>query len=860
MKTYFLSIIFLQLSIFYTAYSQISDDFSDGNFSDSLSWNGETINFKVNSAHQLQLDAPTESGQSYLSTSSEIINNATWSFFIKLNFNPSSNNYVDVYLVSDQENLKDPLNGYFVRIGNTQDEVSLYKQSGVKPKAVKIIDGSDDRVDVSSIEINIKVSKIHENNWELFVDTDLKGNYISEGSVVDSDHFYSSYFGVYCTYTSTRSDKFFFDNFTITGEAYSDDTPPEIDSLVVVSDSTLQIHFTEQVSETTVTDVRNYFIDKSIGFPYTVQFQNDRIVVLSFQQKFKDKIEYQLTVTGIEDMFMNILDDYPVLFTYRAPYIIGFGDIIISEIMADPTPGVDLPEYEYLEIFNPHNDVFNLNQVKLIVGNDTTTIPDLIISPNEYIILCQHSAVEHFEKYGRTIKVSNWPSLNNRGEALTLLNQNSELVFHVNYSNSWYKSIDKDNGGWSLEMIDTYYPCKGSENWIASGDPDGGTPGKKNASEDQLTDFSGPEIDKIIAISDTSVFVYLNEKINPQEIVLENISIIPSLEIKSAQLQSPDLSGIAIEFGSFILPKTRYELTIKNLHDCVGNVQMESSSTFVLPENADSLDLIINEILFNPWPEGVDFVELYNQSEKFIDLKTIQIGNEEMKPVFTEHFIIEPKQFLALTETPEALNNHYPGIEPKNVLKIHDLPSFNDDEGNVIITNEDGQTIDFFWYSDEYHSGFLKDTEGVSLERISFEGPSNNPNNWQSAASTAGFATPGKMNSQFFTITAGNEEVLIEPQIFLPGNVGYRDFTTIKCRFAASGNMASIKILDVNGRLIKTILSHSSIGAEEDFKWEGLDDNGKEVRMGYYIVYLEIYNSTGEKKIYRKKVVVGGQI
>ena len=848
------------MSIFPCAFSQISDDFSDGNFTDSPAWNGETTNFMVNPDSQLQLVAPAESGKSYITTPSEIINNTEWSFYVKLTFNPSSKNYMDIYLVSDNENLNEPLNGYFVRIGNTQDEVSLYKQSGKKSTSEKIIDGLDDRVDASLVELHIKVIKSQEDKWELLVDIDLTQNYISEGMAKDNDHFYSRYFGIYCTYTSTRSNKFFFDDLTITGEIYIDNDPPEIDSLTVLSDSTLQIYFTETVSATSAIDAGNYFVNENIGNPYNTQLQNDSMVILSFQSKFEDRTEHLLTINGIEDMFSNSLDNYTTSFTYLAPYIIGFGDILITEIMADPTPGVDLPEYEYLEIFNPRNDVFKLNQVKLIVGNDTTTIPDLTISPNEYIILCQHSAVEHFEKYGRTIKVSNWPSLNNRGEPITILNQNGELVFYVNYSNSWYKTIEKDDGGWSLEMIDTDYPCKGSENWTASIDPSGGTPGRENASKDELTDFSGPEIDKIIAASDTSVIVYLNEKIDPQEIAAGNISINPALEIKNVKLLSPDLSGISIEFGSSILPKTMYEMTIKNLVDCAGNIQKETSSSFVLPEIADSLDLIINEILFNPWPEGVDFVELYNQSEKFIDLKTVQIGNDGTKPVSTDHFIIEPKQFLALTENPEVLNNHYPGIKPENMLKIDDLPPFNDDKGRVIIMNKEGQSIDFFQYSDEYHSGFLQDTEGVSLERISFEGPTNNPNNWQSAASTSGFATPGKMNSQYLASITESEEVIVEPKVFDPGNNGYHDFTTIKCRFASSGNMASIKILDASGRLIKTIISHQSIGSEEDFKWEGLDDNGQEVRMGYYIVYLEIYNSSGFKKLYRKKVVVGSQL
>jgi len=224
-----------------------------------------------------------------------------------------------------------------------------------------------------------------------------------------------------------------------------------------------------------------------------------------------------------------------------------------------------------------------------------------------------------------------------------------------------------------------------------------------------------------------------------------------------------------------------------------------------------------------------------------------------------DHFIIEPNQFIALTEDPEILINHYPGTDPDNVLYVEDLPSFNDDKGNVFIADEYGKQLDFFHYSDKYHSDFLQDTEGVSLERISYDGPSDNPNNWQSAASTAGFTTPGKVNSQFFQGNTAGDVVTVDPQVFDPGNNGFYDFTTIKCRFPSSGNMANIQILDATGRRIRTIVSHKSIGTEEDFKWEGINEQGQEVRMGPYIVFVEIYISSGARNIYRRKVVVGNR-
>ena len=189
----------------------------------------------------------------------------------------------------------------------------------------------------------------------------------------------------------------------------------------------------------------------------------------------------------------------------------------------------------------------------------------------------------------------------------------------------------------------------------------------------------------------------------------------------------------------------------------------------------------------------------------------------------------------------------------KNALESMNMPKYNDDQGDVFLMDDHGKIIDFFHYDEQYHSPFLNENEGVSLERIYFDGPSNDPGNWQSAASTAAYATPGETNSQFLLSRDENEEITVEPKVFDPGNNGFRDFTMIKCRFPTAGNMASIRILDPIGRHIKSIISHKSIGAEEDFKWEGLNDNGQVVRMGPYIVYVEVYNATGFTKVYKKR-------
>jgi len=860
MTRFAICLSFFLANIYSLSFGQVADDFSDGSFLSQPTWIGDTSDFVVNEEKQLQLNAPAQPGLSQLTIESEVITDAEWSLYVKLAFNPSSNNYLDIYLVSDQMDLTKSLNGYFVRIGNSADEVSLYLQTGSKSSAQKIIDGADDRVDESTVEINVKATRSKEGMWELLVDPALTKNYISEGTVVDSTHNYSNYFGLVCNYTTTRSTRFYIDDLQISGEIFVDNTPPRIDSLVVLSDSSIQLQFSEKMLQSSIESTNNYIVNNGVGSPTSIEFANGNTVILTFSRQFEDSKSNEIAITTIFDLFGNTLPDTVARFTYEAPYLIGFGDIIITEIMADPTPGIDLPEYEYLELHNSKNDDFLLENVALIVGTDSTMIPSLVLKSGAYIILCQHAAVEQMQKFGETVKITNWPSLNNRGERITIKNIKNEIVYSVDYNETWYKSVDKDDGGYSLEMIDVGRPCLGAKNWTASIDPEGGTPGQENASKSEIVDTSPPEIKDIIATSDHSINIQLSESIGPQTIDTNMLSLTPEIEIDELRLLQPAFADLLITFKSEIKPKEVYELKLKNLADCSGNIQKGFVSNFVLPEQVDSLDLIINEVLFDPLPGGVDFVEIYNQSEKYIDLSTISIGNDRPEQVSADHLIIKPQQFMVISESAPILQNHYPRLDILTIVTPHNMPTFNNDEGDVYLMNNNGDILDFFHYSADFHSRFLADKEGVSLERISYENATNDANNWQSASSSVGFASPGKENSQALQSHVKEAEIVIEPKVFVPGDLGFQSFTTIKCQFTNAGNMANIYILDHTGRKIKTILSHKSIGVHDSYKWEGLDDNGQQVRMGPYIVYIEVFNIAGSKKLYREKVVVGGKL
>ncbi|MDZ7607303.1 MAG: Ig-like domain-containing protein [Cyclobacteriaceae bacterium] len=394
-------LIHCAISLLNPAFSQMSDDFADGDLIQNPAWVGQTNNFVVNANGQLQLLVPAVAGSSYLSTASGITQNAQWSFFIQLNFNPSSSNYADVFLISDKENLQGALNGYFVRIGGPQREVSLYRKDG--SIFTKIIDGTDGRVNLNSVELNIKVTKDQANTWELSVDPLLDNSYISEGAVVDGTHTYSGYFGFNCIYTSTRSDKFFFDNILISGDVFTDNSPPIADSLKVLGDSALAVYFNETVESLSAQNVQNYSIDHGIGTPESAVLENNKTVTLHLDDQYMESGTYFLTVNGVADVFGNAADGSVYAFTYSSPFNAGFSDLIITEIMADPSPEIGLPLWEYLEMYSPHDIPLILSGLKLVVGSDTSKIPSISIDARQYMILCQSAAASDLQRYGKTV-------------------------------------------------------------------------------------------------------------------------------------------------------------------------------------------------------------------------------------------------------------------------------------------------------------------------------------------------------------------------------------------------------------------------------------------------------------------------
>lgn len=852
---FYLTLTFLFVT--YLTSAQFSDDFSDGDFTLDPTWGGMTANFEVDDAFQLHLVAPSETDTSYLSVASTIIDDVTWDFTVKMDFNPSSGNNARVYLVSDQENLKGSLNGYFVMIGNTSDEVSLYRQTGTD--ITEIIDGADDAVDVDGVNVRIQVTRDAAGNWELSRDTTGGETYIVEGEVLDNTYTSTAYFGVFCKYTSTRSELFYFDDL---GTPYVDEIPPTLEAVTVISDTEIDVLFSEAVETVSAETPANYNVDGGIGVATSaaVDGVDPKLVHLSFGTAFTNGLDYTLDVSDVEDLDGNlILSPATLDFLYFVPEAAEINDVIFTEVFPDPNPVIGLPEVEFFEIHNRSEKIFDLSNWTV---NDNTTTAELssyILYPGDYVVICGLDEGPLFD-ISNFLEVEGLPTLTNSEDDLVLKDETGLQIDSIHYFQSWYNDTDKDDGGWTLERKHLNSPCNNASNWGASVNESGGTPGFINSIWTDEDDINSPMVLTKTVLADTEIIVTFTEPLDTT--LTMTFSSDPVLE---------DISGDYLDLETMrinaftLMAGEDYIIQLMDGADCWGNV-INDTIHITLPSPVAPADIILNEILFNPQTGGSDYVELYNHSDKTIDLNKCYLANwndsdgeiDSYDQIGEEQYLLEPGEYVLLTEDSTDVINDFPIYGIGRFLQT-DLPTYPNDSGTVFLLDADSLIIDYFQYDEDYHYALLNDNDGKSLERITFGGEMNNPDNWHTASENVDWGTPGYQNSQFAMPTSLGD-VSLDPQLFSPDNDGYNDVLTINFDLTGTDNVVDVTVYDNQGRPIRQLKDNYFMGQTGTIFWDGINDGGSKAAIGTYIILVSVRNEVGEETLYKLVAVLGGQL
>ena len=855
------AIVFLTFVLFPAPLlAQWQETFADGEFHADPEWLGDADAFVVEE-QKLRLNAQPDAETAVLATPSADVY-GTWEFEMTLDFNPSGANLARIYLISDQSDLNSPLNGYYVLIGGAADEITLYKQSGETHS--KVIDGADGRVNSPQIRATIRVARETNGYWQLYSKLENETTFLEEGNAIDDQITSSSWFGVQCQFTSTRRDRFYFNGFSYSPEFPADTSPPEVMGVEAVDQDRLHIVFSESIPNAVLSNVQTYWVNGGVGYPAAIEIlPGNGAVTLVFDHVFENNVVYSLAVGPVYDEAGNesLIQEFE--FRFEKKIRAAWKDVIITEVFCDPSPPVGLPESEFIEIFNRSANALSLANWTLSDLTGATTIGERVLLPGEYLILTSSAALQAYQFYGESIAIVRFPSLNNTSDALTLKDEAGTLIDSIYYDDTWYRDSDKKSGGWTLELIDPANVCAEKDNWAASESDKGGTPGTTNSIYAEKPDLTGPRLVRAHAASSDAILLGFNEKLENRKPEASQFQLSGGVSVQTVTLGN-SLREMTIYLDTPLEHGKLYDILIRDVYDCAGNVIVDghNMAEFALPQTPDSLDVVINEILFNPRPGGADFVELVNRSNKYLDLNGWKMGHMEdgectnLKTITATPNMLKPYSIRAFTPNPENIRNEY--VHATNLLEMV-LPSFNDDYGSVCITDPEGKIIDLFHYSADMHSPFIRDKEGVSLERLSLNAPGDDSANWKSASGSAGFATPGYANSNnIHSVNGDDSEIRVEPEVFVAGN-GQPDFAAIHYSFERANQVANILIFDSSGRQTRTIAQNALLGTSGFFRWDGDLDDGTRARVGSYMIKVELFDRTGSTKVILKRVVLAGR-
>jgi len=537
------------------------------------------------------------------------------------------------------------------------------------------------------------------------------------------------------------------------------------------------------------------------------------------------------------------------------------GKVVINELMVDPTPLVGLPDFEWIELYNAGTCNVNLAGWRIVVGSTSRTLPGVIIPVDGYVIVCTQAASAELQKWGLTAVIS-LPALRNTGNRISLYAPDGSVADEVNYTDKWYNDNKKKDGGWTLERIDPLRSCGEAANWTASKNPRGGTPGAVNSVFANNSDTTPPEIVWVGAVSANSAEMVFSEPMDTISLKeLQNYLLSDGMGIP-VEVKLKSEFEIALTWGRQLQANKSYFLTISNLTDACGNLPL--SNSFIMQWTIlEKDDVVVNEVLFNPYSGGVDFVEIFNRSQKRIDAgKLVLAGRDrslnlrQQVSLRTMNRTIGPGEIIAVTINRDAVLSFYHSECPECIYNLPSMPAYNNDEGWVVILDDSQKIIDEFHYTEKMHHRLLHNVKGVSLERVNPDVQTAQAGNWQSASSDVGYATPGYQNSQFMKTLSSGAMLRVEPQAFSPNGDGYNDEMAIHYETPAPGWVANAWIFDASGRLVMQLLKNQLLAASGSIDWDGHDETGSRIPVGPYVLFFEMYDLNGNFERFKKAIFI----
>jgi hypothetical protein len=381
-------------------------------------------------------------------------------------------------------------------------------------------------------------------------------------------------------------------------------------------------------------------------------------------------------------------------------------------------------------------------------------------------------------------------------------------------------------------------------------------------------DVTPPTLLSAKVLDEFNVEAVFSERLQPSSALMANNYTVINVNGPTSVTATSLANVYKLTFVS-ALPSGDYKLTVTGVKDLKGNqIAANNTATFfyVKPYTLKKGDVLISEVLSNPRTGGVDFVEIYNNTNQILDLKELQLANVDaagvlasVKNVTNASVYMPAKTYWVLTTNPTIVKQHYNTKFPSQFVQMSSFPSFNNDKGSVVLLGTIG-LLERFDYNESLHIALLQDGDGVSFERTSFLKEANDLGNFKSAAKSSGFATPTFKNSQEEILNLSKNKISLVSKTFSPDGDGFEDMMQIDYSFVNNANLANINIYTDKGILVRKLERNTTIATAGSFTWDGLNDAGQRSKIGIYIIKFDAFALNGKTESFKQTCVLAAKL